>query len=46
MLIPGTSSRNHLAENIGAESLSLHDDEVASLGTAFGERDIEPVQPN
>ena len=46
LLIPGTSSRSHLAENIGAESLSLHDDEVASLGTAFGERDIEPVQPN
>ena len=46
LLIPGTSSRSHLAENIGAESLSLQDDEVASLGTAFGERDIEPVQPN
>ncbi|MGA7055192.1 MAG: oxidoreductase [Mycobacterium sp.] len=46
LLIPGTSSRSHLAENIGAASLSLHDDEVASLGTAFGERDIEPVQPN
>jgi pyridoxine 4-dehydrogenase len=45
LLIPGTSSRSHLAENIGAESLSLHDDELASLGTAFGERNIEPVQP-
>ena len=45
LLIPGTSSRGHLAENLGAESLSLQDDEVASLRTAFSERDVEPVQP-
>jgi pyridoxine 4-dehydrogenase len=36
LLIPGTSSRGHLAENLGAESLSLRDDEVSSLHTAFG----------
>ena len=35
LLIPGTSSRGHLAENLGAESLSLRDDEVASLSEAF-----------
>jgi pyridoxine 4-dehydrogenase len=35
LLIPGTSSRSHLAENLGAESLSLRDDEVVSLGAAF-----------
>jgi pyridoxine 4-dehydrogenase len=45
LLIPGTSSRGHLAENLGAESLSLQDGEVASLRTAFSERDVEPVQP-
>lgn len=37
LLIPGTSSRAHLAENLAAGSVLLHDDEVASLGTAFGE---------
>jgi pyridoxine 4-dehydrogenase len=45
LLIPGTSSRGHLVENLGAESVSLQDDEVASLRTAFSERDVEPVQP-
>jgi aryl-alcohol dehydrogenase-like predicted oxidoreductase len=37
LLIPGTSSRGHLAENLGAGSLSLRDDEVASLSATFGE---------
>ena len=37
LLIPGTSSRGHLAENLGAGSLSLRDDEVASLSAAFTE---------
>ena len=37
LLIPGTSSRGHLAENLGAGSLSLRDDEVASLSAAFSE---------
>ena len=37
LLIPGTSSRSHLAENLAADSVSLRDDEVASLSTAFGE---------
>ena len=37
LLIPGTSSRSHLAENLVAGSVSLQDDEVASLSTAFGE---------
>jgi pyridoxine 4-dehydrogenase len=36
LLIPGTSTRAHLAENLAAESLSLRDDEVASLSAAFG----------
>jgi aryl-alcohol dehydrogenase-like predicted oxidoreductase len=36
LLIPGTSSRGHLAENLAAGSVSLHDDEVAGLSTAFG----------
>jgi len=35
LLIPGTSSRSHLAENLGAESLSLRDDEVVALRAAF-----------
>ena len=35
LLIPGTSSRRHLAENLAAGSLSLHDDEVSSLSTTF-----------
>jgi pyridoxine 4-dehydrogenase len=38
LLIPGTSSRGHLAENLAAGPLSLQDDEVASLSTAV----IEP----
>ena len=37
LLIPGTSTRAHLAENIAAGSLSLQDDEVASLSMAFSE---------
>jgi pyridoxine 4-dehydrogenase len=37
LLIPGTSSRSNLAENLAAWSVSLQDDEVASLSTAFGE---------
>jgi pyridoxine 4-dehydrogenase len=37
LLIPGTSSRGHLAENLAAGSLCLHDDEVARLSAAFGE---------
>jgi len=36
LLIPGTSSRRHLAENLAAEALSLHDDDIASLDAAFG----------
>jgi pyridoxine 4-dehydrogenase len=39
LLIPGTSSRAHLAENLGAGSLSLRPDEVANLSTAFIECD-------
>ena len=34
LLIPGTSSRGHLGENLAAESLSLRDDEVANLSAA------------
>jgi pyridoxine 4-dehydrogenase len=37
LLIPGTSSRGHLAENLAVGSLRLQDDEVASLSTAFDE---------
>jgi len=37
LLIPGTKSREHLSENLAAGSISLQDDEVASLNTAFGE---------
>ncbi len=37
LLIPGTSSRGHLAENLGAGSLRLQDDEVASLSATFDE---------
>jgi pyridoxine 4-dehydrogenase len=37
LLIPGTGSRGHLAENLAAASLSLQDDEVARLSTAFSE---------
>jgi pyridoxine 4-dehydrogenase len=35
LLIPGTSSRAHLAENLAASAMSLPDDEVASLSAAF-----------
>jgi pyridoxine 4-dehydrogenase len=35
LLICGTSSRRHLAENLAAASLSLQDDEVTSLTEAF-----------
>lgn len=31
LLIPGTSSRDHLAENLAVGSASLQDDEIASL---------------
>jgi len=37
LLIPGTGNRSHLAENLAAGSLLLRDDEIASLGSAFGE---------
>jgi pyridoxine 4-dehydrogenase len=37
LLIPGTRSRGHLAENLAAGSLSLQDDEVTSLSAAFGD---------
>jgi aryl-alcohol dehydrogenase-like predicted oxidoreductase len=37
LLIPGTGNRSHLAENLGAESLSLDDDEVVALAAAFGQ---------
>ncbi len=36
LLIPGTSSRGHLAENLAAGSISLDNDEIASLSAAFG----------
>jgi pyridoxine 4-dehydrogenase len=36
LLIPGTSSRGHLAENLADASLSLHNDEICSLTSAFG----------
>ena len=35
LLIPGTGSRGHLAENLAAESFSLRKDEVARLSAAF-----------
>jgi pyridoxine 4-dehydrogenase len=38
LLIPGTSSCSHLAENLAAGTLSLQDDEVASLSAAFSEQ--------
>lgn len=38
LLIPGTSTRGHLAENLAAGSLSLRDDEISSLNSAFGVR--------
>jgi pyridoxine 4-dehydrogenase len=34
LLIPGTRSRGHLAENLAAGSLSLHDNDIASLNQA------------
>jgi diketogulonate reductase-like aldo/keto reductase len=37
LLIPGTSSRGHLAENLAAGSLALSADEVAALSAAFDE---------
>jgi pyridoxine 4-dehydrogenase len=37
LLIPGTGNRRHLAENLAAGSLSLPDDEVASLRAEFSE---------
>jgi aryl-alcohol dehydrogenase-like predicted oxidoreductase len=37
LLIPGTSRRSHLAENLAAGSVSLQGDDIASLNTAFGE---------
>jgi pyridoxine 4-dehydrogenase len=36
LLIPGTSTRAHLAENLATESLSLRHDEVVGLSAAFG----------
>ena len=36
LLIPGTSSRGHLRENLAAGSMSLDNDEIASLSAAFG----------
>lgn len=35
LLIPGTRSRGHLAENLAAGSLSLRDDEITRLGDAW-----------
>ena len=37
LLIPGTSSRGHLSENLAAGSLSLQGDEIVSLSAAFSE---------
>jgi pyridoxine 4-dehydrogenase len=34
LLIPGTGSRGHLVENLAAGSLSLHDNDIASLNEA------------
>ena len=34
LLIPGTRTRGHLTENLAAGSLSLHDDDIASLNEA------------
>jgi pyridoxine 4-dehydrogenase len=36
LLIPGTSSRGHLAENLAAASPLLTNDEIVSLTSAFG----------
>jgi aryl-alcohol dehydrogenase-like predicted oxidoreductase len=35
LLIAGTTSRGHLAENLAAADLALSDDEIASLTNAF-----------
>ena len=35
LLIAGTTTRGHLAENLGAADLALSDDEIASLTNAF-----------
>jgi pyridoxine 4-dehydrogenase len=35
LLIAGTTSRGHLAENLGAADVALSDDEIASLTNAF-----------
>ena len=35
LLIPGTSSRGHLAENVAAGSVPLRDDDITSLNAAF-----------
>jgi pyridoxine 4-dehydrogenase len=47
LLIPGTGSRDHLAENLAAGSLTLQDDEVRRLTTAFGNRETsnQPADP-
>jgi len=37
LLIPGTSSRGHLAENLGTDSVLLQDDEIARLTAAFSQ---------
>jgi pyridoxine 4-dehydrogenase len=42
LLIPGTRSRGHLAENLAAGSLSLREDEVASLTAAFNKNQASP----
>jgi aryl-alcohol dehydrogenase-like predicted oxidoreductase len=38
LLIPGTRSHGHLTENLAAGSLSLDDDDIACLNTAFSEQ--------
>lgn len=35
LLIPGTSSRTHLRENLGAGALSLEPDEIVRLTQQF-----------
>jgi pyridoxine 4-dehydrogenase len=35
LLIPGTSSRGHLAENVAAGSVQLRDDDITTLNAAF-----------
>jgi pyridoxine 4-dehydrogenase len=42
LLIPGTRSRGHLAENLAAGSLSLHEDEIASLTATFSKNQASP----